>query len=100
MREAWASRFKGIPDVHYGDDTHWVSDYGHGGLSEWTLTGTTAAGVSIRVRGCDLWRFRDGKVIRKNSYWKIIEYSHQVIGRPITKALLTLNGVKLWTTDW
>lgn len=73
VREALASRFKGIPDVHYGDDTHWVSDDGHAGLSEWTLTGTTAAGVSIRVRGCDLWRFRDGKVIRKDSYWKIIE---------------------------
>jgi hypothetical protein len=25
------------------------------------------------VRGCDLWEFRDGKVTRKDSYWKIVE---------------------------
>ena len=27
----------------------------------------------IEVRGCDLWEFRDGKVSRKDSYWKIVE---------------------------
>jgi len=25
------------------------------------------------VRGCDHWEFRDGKVMRKDSYWKIVE---------------------------
>ena len=30
-------------------------------------------GIRIRVRGCDQWEFRDGKVIRKDSYWKIVE---------------------------
>ena len=30
-------------------------------------------GVSVRVRGCDHWEFRDGKVIRRDSYWKIVE---------------------------
>lgn len=73
VREALAGRFKGIPDVHYGEDRHWISAEGNMGLSEWTLTGTTPAGVSIHVRGCDLWEFRDGKVIRKDSYWKIVE---------------------------
>ena len=71
VREALAGRFKGIPDVHYGDDVHWVA--GDRGVSEWTLTGTTLAGVQIKVRGCDLWEFRNGKVSRKDSYWKIIE---------------------------
>jgi ketosteroid isomerase-like protein len=71
VREALASRFKGIPDVHYGDERHWVA--GDRGVSEWTLTGTTTAGVSLKVRGCDLWEFRNGKVIRKDSYWKIIQ---------------------------
>ncbi|MBK5286705.1 MAG: nuclear transport factor 2 family protein, partial [Bacteroidia bacterium] len=42
VREALAGRFKGIPDVHYGDDLHWVT--GNRGVSEWTLTGTTTAG--------------------------------------------------------
>ena len=71
VREALASRFAGIPDVHYGNDRHWVA--GDRGVSEWTLTGTTAAGKPIAVCGCDLWEFRDGAVIRKDSYWKIVE---------------------------
>lgn len=71
VREALAGRFKGIPDVHYGGDRHWVS--GNRGVSEWLLTGTTPSGVKIKVRGCDLWEFRDGKIIRKDSYWKIVE---------------------------
>jgi steroid delta-isomerase-like uncharacterized protein len=71
VRRGLASRFEGIPDVHYGEDDHWVS--GERGVSEWTLTGTARDGTAIRVRGCDLWQFRDGKVIRKDSFWKIVE---------------------------
>ena len=71
VREGLAARFAGIPDVHYGDDTHWVS--GDRGVSEWTLTGTTTDGAHLRVRGCDLWTFRDGRVARKDSYWKIVD---------------------------
>ena len=70
VREGIAARFAGIPDVHYGDDSHWVS--GDRGVSEWTLTGTTTDGVHLELRGCDLWTFRDGKVTRKDSYWKIV----------------------------
>ena len=73
VREGLAGRFRGIPDVHYGDDRHWVAADGSQGVSEWTLTGTTTAGVRLRVRGCDLWEFRNGKITRKDSYWKIIE---------------------------
>lgn len=71
VREGIASRFAGIPDVHYGEDRHFVS--GNRGVSEWRLTGTAQDGRAIDVRGCDLWEFRDGKVIRKDSYWKIVE---------------------------
>lgn len=73
VREALAGRFKGIPDVHYGEDRHWVSDDGNMGVSEWTLTGTSTSQISVKVRGCDLWEFGNGKVIRKNSFWKIVE---------------------------
>ena len=73
VREALAGRFKGIPDVHYGEDRHWISADGNMGVSEWTLTGTTTSGVKLKVRGCDLWEFRNGKITRKNSYWKIVE---------------------------
>ena len=71
VREALATRFKGLPDVHYGDDRHWVS--GNFGVSEWLLTGTTTAGARIEVRGCDHWEFRGSKVVRKDSYWKIVD---------------------------
>ena len=69
VREAFAGRFAGIPDIRYQDDEHFVD--GDRGASEWTLSGTTTDGQRIEVRGCDLWTFRDGKVIKKDSYWKI-----------------------------
>ena len=83
VREALASRFNGIPNVHYGDDVHCVSKSGDLGVSEWTLSGTTTSGVSLKVRGCDLWEFRNGKITRKDSYWKIVEPTSDVIGKKI-----------------
>lgn len=73
VREALAGRFKGIPDVHYGEDRHWISADGNRGISEWTLTGTTNSGQPVKVRGSDHWEFHNGKVTRKDSYWKIVE---------------------------
>src|SRR5262249_14997308 len=71
VRKGLATRFQGIPDVHYGDDRHWVS--GNRGISEWTLTGATTRGERLKVRGCDLLEFRNGKIVRKDSYWKIVD---------------------------
>lgn len=71
VREGLASRFAGIPDVRYGEDRHWVS--GTLGVSEWTLTGTARDGSRVEVRGCDHFEFRDGKIVKKDSYWKIVE---------------------------
>lgn len=71
VRAGLATRFSGIPDVHYGDDEHWVC--GNNAVSRWLLTGTTREGRPVRVFGCDLWEFRDGACIRKDSYWKIVE---------------------------
>ncbi|OGH11202.1 MAG: hypothetical protein A2857_04175 [Candidatus Levybacteria bacterium RIFCSPHIGHO2_01_FULL_36_15] len=71
VRAGLAKRFEGIPDVHYGNDKHWVC--GDFGVSEWTLTGTSASGKKIEVRGVDLLEFAEGKIIRKDSFWKILE---------------------------
>ncbi len=71
VRAGLATRFEGLPDVHYGDDRHWVC--GEFGVSEWTLTGTTLNGKRIHVRGVDLLEFRAGKITRKDSFWKIVE---------------------------
>ena len=71
VREGIAGRFAGVPDVLYSDDRHVVC--GDRGVSEWRLMGTTVAGARVDVRGCDLWEFARGLVIRKDSYWKIVE---------------------------
>jgi len=71
VRTGIEDRFAGIPDVHYGADRHWVCD--DRGVSEWTLTGTDTSGRAVEVRGCDLFAFRDGKISRKDSYWKLVE---------------------------
>lgn len=71
VREGLGTRFAGIPDVHYGEDRHWVA--GDQGVSTWLLTGTTTAGIPVRVRGVDLLEFREGRIVRKDSYWKIVE---------------------------
>ena len=57
VREGIAARFAGIPDVHYGDGSHWVS--GDRGVSEWTLTGNHdrwRASPTSRLRPVDISR--------------------------------------------
>jgi hypothetical protein len=71
VRKGFQARFDGIPDIAYGDDRHWTC--ADRGVSEWTIRGTTAAGESIAVRGCDLFEFANGKISRKDSFWKIVD---------------------------
>jgi ketosteroid isomerase-like protein len=71
--QALATRFEGLPDVHYGNDEHFVDETAATGISKWTLTGTGRDGRRTEVRGCDFYTFRDGTVVRKDSYWKIVE---------------------------
>lgn len=73
VRAALAGRFSGLPDVHYGDTEHFVDLAANCGMSKWTLTGTALDGSKKHVRGCDFYTFREGKVTRKDSYWKIVE---------------------------
>jgi len=69
VREAFAGRFAGIPDVRYTDDSHFAC--GDRGVSQWLLSGTTTSGDRIEVRGCDLWTFDGDSIVLKDSYWKI-----------------------------
>lgn len=61
----WGPRFQGQ------EDRRWVS--GNRSCSEWLLTGTTTNGDRVEVRGCDLFEFRSEKILRKDSYWEIVE---------------------------
>jgi steroid delta-isomerase-like uncharacterized protein len=71
VRAGIQARFDGIPDIVYGDERHFAC--GDRGVSEWTIRGTQASGEPIEVRGCDLFEFRDGRISRKDSFWKIVE---------------------------
>jgi steroid delta-isomerase-like uncharacterized protein len=71
VRKGIEARFAGIPDVHFGKDRHWVC--GERAVSEWTITGTDTSGAKVEVQGCDHFELRDGKIVRKDSYWKIVD---------------------------
>ena len=70
VRRGLMTRFETTPDVHYGEIENFAC--GSTGVSKWLLTGTTREGQKVRVRGCDFYTFRNGKVTRKDSYWKIV----------------------------
>lgn len=71
VREGLRTRFEMLPDVQYRDVRHFATETM--GVSEWLVTGTLRSGETLAVRGCDHYEFRDGKVVRKDSYWKIVE---------------------------
>lgn len=70
VRRGLMTRFETTPDVHYGEVENFAC--GNTGMSKWLLTGTTPQGDRVRVRGCDFYTFENGKVRRKDSYWKIV----------------------------
>jgi ketosteroid isomerase-like protein len=70
VRRGIRTRFETTPDVRYSELEHHAD--GDTGMSRWLLTGTTPSGEKVKVRGCDFYSFRNGKVVRKDSYWKIV----------------------------
>ncbi|HWT17441.1 MAG TPA: nuclear transport factor 2 family protein [Variovorax sp.] len=68
VRAAFAEVWAVFPDAHWGNARHFV--HGDRGVSEWTFTGTRTDGTRVEVQGCDLFTFRAGKILLKNSYRK------------------------------
>jgi len=70
VRKGFASLWDGYPDAHFeavGEDFI----VGDRGCSEWVFTGTKAAdGSRVEARGCDVYTFKDGKILVKNSMRK------------------------------
>jgi hypothetical protein len=66
VREALAGRFKGIPDVHYGEDRHWVS--ANMGVSEWynNFRGKFE-GAWLRPLGISEWQSHPEGFLLENS---------------------------------
>ncbi len=68
VRDGFRTLFARFPDARFDDTRHFV--VGDRGVSEWTFTGTSADGRKIEVNGCDLFTFRDNKIVLKSSYFK------------------------------
>jgi ketosteroid isomerase-like protein len=51
VREALATRFAGLPDVHYGNDEHFVDSTADAGISKWAFQAPRAR---KRERGCNV----------------------------------------------
>lgn len=68
MRQGIERLIKGAPQFTFSD----VSAFVHGdrAVAEWTMTHTAPDGSRVSVRGCDLFRLRDGKICYKDSYRK------------------------------
>ena len=71
IREEFAALFEAIPDIRWEPIANWVS--GRMGCSEWHRTGTTSSGEQQDWLGCDLFTFRNGKIVKKDSYFKIVQ---------------------------
>lgn len=69
VRKGFAGVWKTYPDAQWRQPTHFVA--GTRGVSEWTFTGTDKEGRKTEVNGCDIFTFREGKILLKNSYRKI-----------------------------
>ncbi|MDJ0947912.1 MAG: nuclear transport factor 2 family protein [Alphaproteobacteria bacterium] len=67
------ARYEVIPDMRWVDMRHFIAPGGGRAASEWRVVGTPIDGPPIDWLGCDLWTFRNGLVVVKDTYWKTIE---------------------------
>lgn len=68
VRKGYSKAWKDFPDARWNNACHFVQ--GDRGVSEWTFIGTNHEGKRSEVTGCDIFTFRDGKILVKNSYRK------------------------------
>lgn len=65
-----ARRAKAIPELRFSEtDLIYAGDRV---IGTYRVTGRYADGRRIDARGCDVYVIRDGKIARKDSYWKHI----------------------------
>ena len=67
ISEALRQRFSAVPDIRWVDAKTWISD--DRAVTEWRAQGTIANG-DLDCLGCDLWNFRNGKVLKKDTYYQ------------------------------
>jgi len=71
IRQVLADRFKVIADMRWDHVDHFVA--GTRAVSVWRVTGRGADGEVLDYQGCDIYEFRGDKILRKDTYWKLVE---------------------------
>lgn len=68
VRAALAERDRVLTNVRFSETE--VFQSGSRVVGTFRMTATRADGAPVDLRGCDLYTIRDGRIARKDSYWK------------------------------
>ena len=73
IRKALADRFVQIPDMRWENEEYILAPEANRAISVWTVRGSGADGESLDYQGCDIYTFKNDKIVHKNTFWKQIE---------------------------
>lgn len=76
IRKALADRFKVIPDMRWEHKEHIYA--GNRAISVWTVKGKGTTGEDLNYEGCDIYTIKGGKIVAKNTFWKIVEHKDRL----------------------
>ena len=76
VRKVLADRFAVIPDMRWDHIDVFIA--GSRAVSVWMVTGKGSDGEQLEYRGCDIYEFRDDKILNKDTYWKIVEQRERI----------------------
>lgn len=68
IKAALEKRFAACPDIRWTEGRNWI--VGNKALSEWRVRATLPDGGVLDTLGCDLWEFEDGRIVKKDTYYK------------------------------
>jgi len=68
MRAALAERDRALANMRFSETD--VFQAGERVVGTFRMTATRADGTPVDLRGCDLYTIRDGRIARKDTYWK------------------------------
>lgn len=69
VRKGVSEFFSRFPDGRFSESSHFVA--GDRGVSEWTFTATGPGGEKLRMLGCDIFEFAEGKIRVRNAFRKV-----------------------------
>ncbi|HIE4271994.1 TPA: nuclear transport factor 2 family protein [Pseudomonas aeruginosa] len=68
IEEALKTRFSASPDIKWTEGKTQI--FGSTAVTTFRVTATLPSGDKLDSFGCDLWTFSEGKVLRKDTYYK------------------------------